>query len=66
MEVRQLARLFDEYPSAKKKAFLLGTVRERGAGSLEIADPYGGAEEDYARCFEEVTACTRAIADTLT
>jgi predicted ATP-grasp superfamily ATP-dependent carboligase/protein-tyrosine-phosphatase len=65
MEVKHLLRLHDEYPSTRRKAFLLSTV-SAGDVPLEISDPYGRSEAEYARCFREVTACTRAIADTLT
>lgn len=65
MEVKHLLRLHEEHPSARKKSFLLGAAAEPGDAPLEIADPYGGDEPAFARCFGEVTACTAAIARTL-
>jgi predicted ATP-grasp superfamily ATP-dependent carboligase/protein-tyrosine-phosphatase len=64
MEVKHLVRLFAEHPSSKGKAFLLRTVLMDGP-QLEIADPYGGDERAYAACFDQVVACTRAIASTI-
>jgi protein-tyrosine-phosphatase len=63
MEVKHLVRLYAGHPGARAKSFLLGAVT--GDGPLEIVDPYGGNEAAYARCFDEITACTRAIAGTL-
>jgi protein-tyrosine-phosphatase len=65
MELKHILRLQDEYPDARRKIFLLGTVAPLGEAPLEIADPYGGDEAAFARSFREVTACTRAIARTL-
>jgi predicted ATP-grasp superfamily ATP-dependent carboligase/protein-tyrosine-phosphatase len=66
MEVKHLVRLFEEYPSTKRKAFLLSTAAPPGEVPFELDDPYGRSEDAYARCFRDVTRATAAIADTLT
>jgi protein-tyrosine-phosphatase len=63
MELKHLERLAAEFPAAKDKARLLSAVTTNREVPLEIADPYGLEEADYVRCFEQVTACTRAIVD---
>lgn len=65
MEMKHLERIFETYPEAKSKTFLLSAVTPDGAVPLEIADPYHRDLADYEACFRQVTACTTAIADAL-
>lgn len=62
MEVKHLVRLHDEFRASRGKAFLLSSVAGPADVGIEIADPYGGDETAFARCFREVTTCTRSIA----
>lgn len=65
MEVEQLRRLASEFPAARRKAFLLSCVTNSPEVPLEIRDPYGGDEASFARCFNEIAACTSAMAQAL-
>ena len=60
MEIPQKDRIQRLYPRSKGKVVLLG--RFDSVGSLEIADPYSGASEDFLSCFQQMSRCC----DTLT
>jgi protein-tyrosine phosphatase len=60
MEMAQKDRIQRLYPRSKGKVVLLG--RFDSVGSLEIADPYSGASEDFLSCFQQMSRCC----DTLT
>jgi protein-tyrosine phosphatase len=63
MEIMQRDRVQRLYPRSKGKVVLLG--RFDSGGSLEIADPYGGASEDFLSCFQQVSRCCDNLADRL-
>jgi protein-tyrosine phosphatase len=60
MEVLQKDRVQRLYPRSKGKVVLLG--RFDSGGSLEIADPYGRASEDFLSCFQQVSRCCDNLA----
>jgi protein-tyrosine phosphatase len=60
MEIVQKDRIYRLYPRSKGKIVLLG--RFDSGGSLEIADPYGGASEDFLSCFQQVSRCCDNLA----
>jgi len=62
MEARHLVRLNAEYPMARDRTFLLGSITSPDDGPLEIRDPYGGTPACYERCFEEIVTATSALA----
>ena len=66
MEIKHYQALNDKFPKYRHKVHLLGTVTGRTTVvPLEIADPYGQSEEIYQRCFQQVSATTKIIADLL-
>jgi len=66
MEIKHFQALNDKFPKYRHKVHLLGTVTGCStAVPLEIADPYGQSDEIYQRCFQQVSATTKIIADLL-
>ena len=63
MEIGQKDRIRRVYPSSKEKVVLLG--RFDSVGSLEIADPYCGASEDFVSCFQQISRCCDVLASRL-
>jgi protein-tyrosine-phosphatase len=57
MEVAHLDRLFEEHPSARGKAFLLGAATATGPGDTEVPDPYGKSPAVYRSTCRQVLAC---------
>jgi protein-tyrosine phosphatase len=60
MEIVQKDRIQRLYPRSKGKVVLLG--RFDSVGSLEIADPYSGTNEDFHSCFQQVSRCCDVLA----
>ena len=60
MEIVQKDRIQRLYPRSKGKVVLLG--RFDSIGSLEIADPYSGASEDFLSCFQQMSRCCDILA----
>jgi protein-tyrosine phosphatase len=65
MESWHLTQLHRRLPATRGRAFLLGATTDDPAVPLEIADPYGGAPEDYELAFEQVTTATAHLAEVL-
>ena len=63
MEIVQKDRIQRLYPKVKGKVVLLG--RFDSVGSLEIADPYSGTNEDFQSCFQQVSRCCDVLASRL-
>ena len=63
MEIKQKDRIQRLCPRSKGKVVLLGRFDSRG--SLEIADPYSGASEDFLFCFQQVRRCCDKLATRL-
>ena len=60
MEIAQKNRIHRLYPKTKGKVVLLG--RFDSVGSLEIADPYSGTNEDFHFCFQQMSRCCDVLA----
>ena len=60
MEIGQKDRIQRLCPRSKGKVVLLG--RFDSVGSLEIADPYCGASEDFLSCFRQMSRCCDMLA----
>jgi len=60
MEIAHLERLITEYPQAKNKAFLLGSLIDH-SNNVEIRDPYNQEPEVYAQVFKKVEKAVRQI-----
>ena len=60
MEIAQKDRVQRLSPRSKGKVVLLGRFDSKG--SLEIADPYCGASEDFISCFQQVSRCCDNLA----
>lgn len=66
MEIKHLNTLDQQYPGYRNKSCLLGEVsNDSGSIPLEIADPYGKPLESYQRCFQQVAAACKIIANTI-
>ncbi len=52
METSQKDRIIRVYPEAAGKVVLLGYFDPQGP--LEIADPYGRSQEEFAVCFAQI------------
>ena len=63
MEIAQKDRVQRLSPRSKGKVVLLGRFDSKG--SLEIADPYCGASEDFISCFQQVSRCCDNLASRL-
>jgi glycosyltransferase involved in cell wall biosynthesis/protein-tyrosine-phosphatase len=59
MDIRQLVTFRKRYPEAGQRTFLL-TCLAPGT-PLEIADPVGGTEVMFHRCFEHITRATSPL-----
>ena len=60
MEIAQKDRVHRLYPNTNGKVVLLG--RFDSVGSLEIADPYSGTDEDFQSCFQQMSRCCDLLA----
>ncbi|MCF7971706.1 MAG: ATP-grasp domain-containing protein [Methylococcaceae bacterium] len=60
MEIAHLDRLITEYPQAKNKAFLLGTLIAN-SNDVEIRDPYNQKSEVYKQVFKQIESAVRQI-----
>ncbi|MDD5276194.1 MAG: ATP-grasp domain-containing protein [Methylovulum sp.] len=66
MEIKHYQTLSDKFPKHRHKVHLLGTVTDNSQIiPLEISDPYGQPTEIYQRCFQQVDAACKIIADLL-
>ncbi|MCL6577387.1 low molecular weight protein arginine phosphatase [Kyrpidia sp.] len=54
------------FPSAVSKVFTLNEYAWPGENAKDIADPFGGDVEEYARCLEEIEKALTALMDRLT
>jgi protein-tyrosine-phosphatase len=59
-ERRQLVELAERHPELRGRLHLFGALAQAGTGPIEIADPHGGAEEDYRACFERIRSVVEA------
>jgi len=62
MELTHYQRLCDEFPSARKKTFLLNGSERGSKDNYEIADPYGKSRQTYEACARQVDRCVTQIA----
>ncbi|MCX7097486.1 MAG: ATP-grasp domain-containing protein [Methylococcales bacterium] len=66
MEIKHGNHIKEKFPSYHHKVHLLGAVTtDASTVPLEIADPYAQSPEIYQRCFQQVNAACRIIADLL-
>jgi len=62
MEIAHYRRLIEQFPKARHKTYLLGTViDDHQQLPLEIADPYGQSADCYQQCFEHINRAARAL-----
>lgn len=54
MEGQQYRRLVSEYPEAKDRTFLLGSLTKQQFSDIDIADPYNQAMSEYENCFNRI------------
>lgn len=54
MEGQQYRRLISEYPHAKSKTFLLGSLSKQRFSDIDIADPYNRTMTEYENCFNRI------------
>jgi protein-tyrosine-phosphatase len=54
MEGQQYRRLISEYPHAKDKTFLLGSLTKQRFSDIDIADPYNRTLTEYENCFNRI------------
>ncbi len=54
MEGQQYRRLVSEYPEAKDRTFLLGSLTKQRFSDIDIADPYNQAMSEYENCFNRI------------
>jgi protein-tyrosine-phosphatase/formate-dependent phosphoribosylglycinamide formyltransferase (GAR transformylase) len=62
MEASHLSQLLADYPAARGRTFLLGSMSPDADSPLEIEDPFGKPRADYERCLREVVAATSSLA----
>jgi len=63
MEIAHYLRLVSEYPTAKHKTYLLGSViKDPKQMPLELIDPYGKSPETYEEIFNYINTATKVIA----
>jgi len=66
MEIAHYIRLVAEYPTAKHKTYLLGSViKDPKQIPLELSDPYGHKPETYEAIFNHINTATQSIAKQL-
>jgi len=56
------AMLLSDYPAAKDKIY---TLAEYAGDSVDIADPFGGDQEEYRICATQLRKLLRIVADKL-
>ncbi len=61
MEIRHLERLKQEYPEAKNKCFLLGSLISQGYRDVEIDDPYNQPIPVYEKTFDRINQAIQAL-----
>jgi protein-tyrosine-phosphatase len=62
MEIAHLERLTTEYPRAKGKCFLLGTLLvSSGIDNVEICDPYNQTQSVYINVFNQIKTAIRNL-----
>jgi protein-tyrosine-phosphatase len=54
MEGQQYRRLVSEYPEAKDRTFLLGSLTKQQFSDIDITDPYNQAMSEYENCFNRI------------
>jgi protein-tyrosine phosphatase len=62
MERHQYLHTLALAPGALEKTFMLGGFIP-GRGDDEIADPYGGSDEDFRQAMDDIVAAAEALAD---
>lgn len=66
MDCFNAATMFERYPAARQKVFMLGAMGEgKHSRSVEIADPYTGDLTDVRRCYEILEAHVKRLAKLL-
>jgi protein-tyrosine-phosphatase len=63
MDVPQLVTLRERFPAAHRKMFLLACLAP--GAPLEIADPIGGDDRAFKRCFDDISKAAEPIVRTL-
>ncbi|MEK7286978.1 MAG: hypothetical protein AAB091_00250 [Elusimicrobiota bacterium] len=74
MEPSHRRHILEKFPKAKEKTFLLKKFARDGADQkvqdgqyeaveipFDVADPIGGSQDVYERCFKEIKKCVKAL-----
>lgn len=61
MDCRNVVELVSQFPSAKRKVYMLGAYAENGRRSVEIEDPYYGHEAGTRQCYETLQLCINKL-----
>jgi protein-tyrosine-phosphatase/predicted ATP-grasp superfamily ATP-dependent carboligase len=63
MDFENLAELQTQYPSTKKKIFLMSSYAQGAMRHREIPDPYFGDIETTRRCYAQLSQCIAKLAN---